>query len=71
MLERLRKGLETPYDIGFYHHEMAEALECLPLRNLPTDEALRRQLDIHNKIEEAQGNTKYERYHPSTRGSRF
>jgi len=71
MIERLRSGYDTPYDIGFYHHEMAKARLCLPLRTLPHDEALKQQIEIHRMLEETQGNTKFERYHPSTRGIRF
>jgi RHS repeat-associated protein len=65
MIERLRKGEETPWDVSFYHHEANEANMCKPFRNLPRDEALKKQLEVHNYLERIQGGTMFDRYHPS------
>ena len=65
MIERLRRGEETRWDIGFYHHEANEAKMCEQYRDLPKDEALRKQKKVHDSLESIQGGTVYDRYHPS------
>ena len=63
--QRLRAGLESSYDVAWWHHEIAEARMCLPLRSLPIMEAREKQESIHRMIEESQGNTAREQYHPN------
>ena len=64
MLNRLKRGEETPWDIAFYHHEMAEAGYCKPYLLLPPDEALRRQKEAHDRVLREQRNYEYDLYHP-------
>lgn len=64
MLERLRQGKDSTWDIGFYHHEMAEANMCRPYLFSPDDVFLDKQRMAHEEVERNQQNTLWERYHP-------
>jgi RHS repeat-associated protein len=64
MIARLRQGKDTPWDIGFYHHEKAEADMCRPYLNSPPEVYLRKQGEAHRQVEENQRNTQWDRYHP-------
>jgi hypothetical protein len=64
VIERLRRGEETPWDVSFYHHEANEANMCMAYRNLPRDEALKKQLEVHRYLEKIQQGTVFDRYHP-------
>ncbi|MBU2407945.1 MAG: RHS repeat-associated core domain-containing protein, partial [Gammaproteobacteria bacterium] len=64
MLSRLRRGEESPWDIAFYRHEMAEANLCKPARRLPIEEALRVQKQSHESVMRDQQNRERDLYHP-------
>ncbi|MBW8828404.1 MAG: Ig-like domain repeat protein [Burkholderiales bacterium] len=64
MLSRLRIGAETPYDVGFYLHEKAEADMCQSKLNGPLDQYLEQQKRSHDFVERSQKNTQFDRYHP-------
>lgn len=64
MIERLRRGEETPWDIRFYHHGANEAQMCVKFRGLPPDDALRKIKEVHDFLDRAQGGDVRDRYHP-------
>ena len=64
MIERLRCGKDTPWDVSFYHHEINEAKMCIQFRKLLPNEALRRTQEIHKYLEKVQESTVFDRYHP-------
>ena len=64
MIERLRRGEETSYDVSFYHHEANEAQMCKKFRNLPKEQALKKQKEIHDYLDAIQGGSVKDRYHP-------
>ena len=62
MLDRIKAGKDTLYDIAWYHHEKAEADLCRQYQN--RSDFLVRQQQIHDHLESVQGNTMWQRYHP-------
>jgi uncharacterized protein RhaS with RHS repeats len=64
MMGRLQRGEETPYDVAFYRHELAEAQQCQPALAGPLDKYVDAQQRAHRSVERAQGNTWSDRYHP-------
>ena len=64
MLARLRRGEESPWDVAFYRHEMAEAELCRPARRLPLEEALTVQKRSHEKVLRDHQNREKDLYHP-------
>ena len=64
MLGRLQRGEETPYDVAFYRHEMAEAQQCMPALLGPLDRYRDAQRVAHRSVERAQGDSWSDRYHP-------
>jgi hypothetical protein len=64
MLKRLFRGEETPYDVGWYRHEMAGAQQCKPALLGPLDQYLEAQKRAHRDVERSQGNSWADRYHP-------
>ena len=64
MLNRLKRGEETPWDVAFYRHEMAEAQQCRSFLTAPPDEALRRQKEAHEKVLRDHQNREQDLYHP-------
>jgi RHS repeat-associated protein len=64
MLDRLRRGFDTPWDVAFYHHEKAEANRCKEWRHLAPNAYLSMQRQIHDLLEQSQGSTWWDRYHP-------
>ena len=64
MIARLQTGKETPWDVGFYHHEKAEADMCRPYINSSPEEYLHKQKEVHDQVELNQRNTQWDRYHP-------
>jgi RHS repeat-associated protein len=64
MLDRLRRGEESPWDVAFYRHEMAEADLCRPARKLPLEDALKMQKRSHEQVLRNQKNREKDLYHP-------
>ncbi|MGF6348361.1 RHS repeat-associated protein [Variovorax sp. W2I14] len=64
MLDRLRRGEESPWDVAFYRHEMAEADLCRPARKLPLEDALKIQKQSHEQVLRNQQNREKDLYHP-------
>ncbi|KQW56486.1 RHS repeat-associated core domain-containing protein [Variovorax sp. Root411] len=64
MLDRLRRGEESPWDVAFYRHEMAEADLCRPARKLPLEDALKVQKQSHEQVLRNQQNREKDLYHP-------
>ena len=64
MLDRLGRGQETSWDLGFYHHEKAEADMCFPFLSGPLDKYLDKQKEAHRQVEQNQNNAPSDRYHP-------
>ena len=64
MLSRLKRGEESPWDVAFYRHEMAEAGLCKPARGLPLEGALRVQKQSHESVMRNQQNREKDLYHP-------
>lgn len=67
MLKRLIMGFDDPEDIQFFLHEKAEADECKFYFNLPDEDYLLKQKEIHNNILKMQGNTSQSLYHPTVK----
>jgi hypothetical protein len=63
-LGRLRAGKDSPWDLGFYHHEKSEAEICRPYLGMSNKEYLERQEKAHRETERNQQDTWRQRYHP-------
>lgn len=64
MLDRLRAGKATSFDVAFYHHEKAEADLMIKHRALTGTVALEVQSMTHRRVEALQGTSPHQRYHP-------
>jgi hypothetical protein len=64
MIERLRRGEDTPWDVSFYHHEANEAAMCMQFRSRSPEDALNGVKEVHEYLERVQGGTPFDRYHP-------
>jgi RHS repeat-associated protein len=64
MSDRLRRGEESPWDVAFYRHEIAEADLCRPTRKLPLEDALKAQKRSREQVLRNQKDRERGLYHP-------